>query len=268
MPNWCENDITLIGPKDVLEEIMATELLLKNLIPWPKEIEKFEKTTNIPKGEIKARKELEKKYGVSTLYDWCITYWGTKWDIDIHNPLEIEDDPIRGDKSYSVMTSFSSAWSPPVKAFKTVYERYKDRGLDIVLYYFEAGCAFLGSMVTDKGKVVEEEFEYKSVKELADILEKHENPLAENELEYLREVEAENEDSEEESVPEVAKATKKAVPKKAPPKKKTATKPAMKVAAKKATPKKASPKKVTANKPVPNKVAAKKATPKKKSAKS
>lgn len=241
MPNWCENDITLIGPKDVIEEIVAAELLLKNLVPWPKEIEKFEKTTTIPKGEIEARKELEKKYGVSTLYDWCITYWGTKWDIDIDNPLEIEQNLPQGNNSYSVTTAFSSAWTPPVKAFKTIYERYKDRGLDIALYYFEPGCAFLGSIVTDKGKIIEEEYEYGSSKELAEILKKHDNPLAESELEYLLEQEADGENSEEESVPKVAKAPKNAAPKKDSPKK-TATKPAMKMAAKKAAPKKKSTK--------------------------
>jgi len=198
MPNWCQNDLAIKGPRDFLEEIAKTELSLAKLVPYPKELENMEKTTSVPKNEIEKRKKLKAKYGVDTLFDWCVKYWGTKWDISLMSGPDVEEgfSPDEEDEYY-LSATFDSAWSPPVEAMKQFYKQHKDKKLEIFHYYFEPGCAFLGSLIIKNGKIYEEDFEYKTADELEAILKKHENPLAENEVESMREYEAMKKDLEE-----------------------------------------------------------------------
>ena len=123
MPNWCMNSLTLSGPKDVLDEIAETKLTLKSLVPWPKELEGFEKVYPVPKNELKARAALEAKYGVSTLFDWCVKNWGTKWDIP-EQACDVDEfsNPNGNEPLYEIRASFDTAWAPPVEAMRAVYD--------------------------------------------------------------------------------------------------------------------------------------------------
>ena len=244
MPNWCQNTLALMGPKDVLEEIAATGLSLQTLIPVPEELQKMEKRYPVPKGEKEERARLMAKYGVDTAYDWQVTRWGTKWDINV-GQITVEP-PYGTGTDHEISVSFDSAWSPPVKALETLYERYRDRGLTLWLEYFEPGCGFLGNAVGKDGQFVDDCREYESADELEAIVRELDHALAEGDIEWLREQEQEKAKAE-------AAAPKKAAPKKAAPKKAPAKKAAPKKVAKKAPAKKAAPKKV-----------AKKAAPKKK----
>lgn len=114
MPNWCQNRLTLTGPRAVLEEIAATGLSLMKLVPPPN-------------GQWD--------------YGWCCDNWGTKWDpeIDVGN-VDIDGD----DTEATLDVGFDSAWAPPVEAWVTVWRRYAPRGLSVRLEYLEEGMAFAG----------------------------------------------------------------------------------------------------------------------------
>jgi hypothetical protein len=134
MPNWCNNTITITGPKDKIKAIWdkANEEdggLLSAMVPMPAET--F--TGNL--GE-KERKECEAK-GIPNWYDWSVSNWGTKWDVSTEG-LELVED---GDDA-QITGYFDSAWAPPIPAYDTFLEANED--CSITAAYEEGGMDFCG----------------------------------------------------------------------------------------------------------------------------
>ena len=143
MPNWCNNNITIKGPKAKLEKILEQSKtdnvgLLNHFMKMPEEL--AETSAN---GE--TRPELEKKYGFSDWYGWANNNWGTKWNVyanDFYpeNPkVELsEDDNYEASLSFG----FDTAWAPPIGA----YENYLAENQDVTIKasYFEGGMDFMG----------------------------------------------------------------------------------------------------------------------------
>jgi len=115
MPNWCSNRATITGPAPVIEEIrQILESEDKELLNW-----------------MSPRPKAEEDW-----YNWNIQNWGTKWSLsDVYIDDVIEDDEI--------VFSFSTAWAPPIDAFRSWAER--DGRVQFTLEYWEPGCAFVGS---------------------------------------------------------------------------------------------------------------------------
>lgn len=92
------------------------------------------------------RKECEDK-GIDNWYDWSVSNWGTKWEAsDLHL-----DDEGQYDDCAHVTVSFSTAWSPPVNFYETLYENMNydcddlgDPDFKIRATYYEPGCDFIG----------------------------------------------------------------------------------------------------------------------------
>lgn len=184
MPNWCSNNLEMVGPKNVIEEIAESKLSLQKLFPCPAEL--LGATAPAEFNDKEKAAENVKKYGYPDWYSWQIANWGTKWDI---GPVDVEMCENEGE--YSFIASFDSAWSPPVDAMKKLHEKYKDKGLKIRMEYFEPGCAFLGVCKTVGDKFVDEYAEYKNADELEECVEELGCELAAYEVEYLRESEEE-----------------------------------------------------------------------------
>lgn len=188
MPNWCYNTAVFSGPKDVIEEIAETKLSLAKLVPWPEELTNYQKVIPVPKSEKKARAALMEKYGYDNLYDWCVGNWGTKWDIGEIDNIEVDEFPVLKNnrktkkKEYQIYVNFDSAWSPPVDAFNTIYNKYKDRGLEIYLEYIEPGCSFLGTAIGKNGEFKDEYYEYSNLNDLKEIVKKLDHGLGESEV--------------------------------------------------------------------------------------
>ena len=73
-------------------------------------------------------------------YNWNIENWGTKWSLsDVYIDNCAEED--------SIEFSFSTAWAPPIDAFRSWAER--DGRVQFNLEYWEPGCAFVGSAIYD-----------------------------------------------------------------------------------------------------------------------
>ena len=83
MPNWCNNNIEIIGPKkkvDALIEGAKKGEFINTLYPMPKALEDTQSTSD---------EEVMKKQpwvdGHNNWYDWRTSNWGTKWDCDVYD---------------------------------------------------------------------------------------------------------------------------------------------------------------------------------------
>ena len=109
MPNWCSNSLTLKHDDPaMIDKAVAgfTEgKLLETLVPYEGEWD----------------------------YDWCVSNWGTKWDVGGDNGY-IRPNPN------TLKISFESAWAPPTEA----YRKMEEIGFEVKAMYYEPGMAFAG----------------------------------------------------------------------------------------------------------------------------
>ena len=142
MPNWCNNTVEIYH-KDpaVLERVrsaFANATLLNEFVPVPESLhivagnvgEKGSPEQDLLETQEKSNLE---QYGHANWYDWCVSNWGTKWDVG-GDGYEAEDIPG------GLVLAFDSAWAPPVAA----YEKLLDQGFEIRAMYYEPGMAFAG----------------------------------------------------------------------------------------------------------------------------
>ena len=121
MPNWCMNTATFKhdDPKEIvrLQEAYERHEMLSEFAPNPN------------------GKDSEDWYAYN------INEWGTKWDTGG------TADMIHEQTEKSIMVTFDSAWSPPVR----FYEIMDELGWEIEAYYYEPGMAFCGKYTSGYG---------------------------------------------------------------------------------------------------------------------
>jgi len=127
MPNWCNNSITITGPKDKITALYNEAIkdtkgedtgLLNTMMPMPKELEGTTSPSEQP-----------------NWYDWRVSNWGTKWEVTSEG-LELSEDGTE------ITGWFDSAWAPPLGAFDHYCRENED--VDITCYYEEGGMDFAG----------------------------------------------------------------------------------------------------------------------------
>jgi hypothetical protein len=91
MPNWCENDLTIEGKLERLQEFReklrgqnrnGEDTLLNEdaLIPYPEEFKKLDEVAvQYHKEHSEDWRNAPKDGFNSGGYEWCIENWGTKW---------------------------------------------------------------------------------------------------------------------------------------------------------------------------------------------
>ena len=128
MPNWCNNNIEITGPIDKIKALWdATQAedggLLNAMVPMPVELKDTIKGSN---GD------------AVNWYDWAVTNWGTKWDVDSEG-LEFWDNE---NLTATITGYFDSAWAPPIDC----YNRFLAANPDFTITgsYYECGCDFAG----------------------------------------------------------------------------------------------------------------------------
>ena len=128
MPNWCQNEVTVIG--DTQAEILEFkkyvtdgryDFVFDAIIPMPENIK--ETTHN----------HLETN-SHPNWYNWSIENWGTKWDAD-------DVQSVDTDKT-TIVYYFDTAWSPPEPI--CVALRTKFPHLIISWFYREDGIQISG----------------------------------------------------------------------------------------------------------------------------
>ena len=142
MPNWCNNGVEIRheDPRKIaaLAEAMEKGEFLNHIIPVPAELKE---TMAGSYGDGEEQRKLEEqtarniaKYGFGNWYDFCVNWWGTKWDVDCQGTVSIDPDGL------GLSANFDSAWAPPTR----VYDEMVDQGYEVVGYYYEPGMAFVG----------------------------------------------------------------------------------------------------------------------------
>ncbi len=169
MPNWCENDLTVEGPKDVIEEFLkfaagaagenplndeASPFDFHKFIEYPEEFRQQDKVAEDWHREHAGRpdydcRERPKDGFNSGGCEWCWKNWGTKWPacrVRVEGPLAGYDGTLK------VVFHFDTAWNPPLPVIENAAKRYP--ALTLELRYFECGCAFNGILRCEHGDVI------------------------------------------------------------------------------------------------------------------
>ena len=139
MPNWCDNNLTVTGDAESLQQFVTaitnadeSITILKNLVPFPAELE----------GE-----DIIGKDGVSVGqaftdegYSWCLQNWGTKWG-DCETEIIVNDD-------YLVL-KYETAWSPALEGLEQISRLFPT--LTFQTDYLEEGMQFIGAASFQNG---------------------------------------------------------------------------------------------------------------------
>ena len=151
MPNWCNNNITISGPTETIQQLWndaeAAEGLLDAMVPMPKELRD---TTKGSGDEL----QTEVYDGATNWYDWAVNRWGTKWDVSLEG-LEFIDNE---DGTASISGWFESAWAPPIEAYNTFLEdmdncsieaSYHEPGMDYAGFYNDGDDEYLEGLMEE-----------------------------------------------------------------------------------------------------------------------
>jgi hypothetical protein len=142
MPNWCENDLTIVGSTEIITQVMdfvkpkaesdvdkKTVFSLHSIYPTPQEM-----------------------LDGDGWYNWRINNWGTKWDVD----AELADDYEYEGRRW-ILIRFESAWGPPQGAIEKLAAAFPE--ISIHHSYDECGMDFSGYDVYKAGEM-HNRFEY------------------------------------------------------------------------------------------------------------
>ena len=202
MPNWCNNSITITGPKDKIEKLWQGATaegddggLLNAMVPMPKELNGTTSPAPQP-GQANYEGPQPVVDGFDNWYDWRVSNWGTKWDVDTEG-LEFHE---HSDGTAEISGWFDSPWGPPLTALETYSAANED--VYIVEWYEEGGMDFAGHWNSEEGydDYLEDISSYareviktgESGSDLYDMLDEYFN-LTENRREWIEEEELENE---------------------------------------------------------------------------
>jgi len=176
MPNWCENGLSVSVPsgteegKQQLEEFIETAagfnrfgdftlLNFEAFVPYPRVFDELDKLADaygilysrVDRLPTALRNDLLKGLRRSWEfndgfnlggYEWCITHWGTKWDVIVET--YVADESI-------IQYGFDTPWSPPTPVVLAMSRKFPL--LHFELRYMEPGMAFKGRYVCKNGEV-------------------------------------------------------------------------------------------------------------------
>ena len=163
MPNYCENDLAVEGPKEVIEEFLKfaageSPFDFNRFIPYPEEFRRLDEITEAWDREHAVRSDYDwharPKDGFNSGgCEWRVENWGTKWQ---PSPIKVEG-PVTDDdgKTLRVVFHFNTPESPSTAVIKKAAERYP--ALRFELQYFECVCEFEGLFCCSRGKVEPDE---------------------------------------------------------------------------------------------------------------
>jgi hypothetical protein len=153
MPNWCSNSLKLIATtaesEKKLTEIVsaiARAIVLKEnpaifemIRPVPEDLKITAGFLGKGTPEQAELETLEadnlKNYGYKNWHGFCLSEWGTKWDMSIADSPKVYE--INGN---AVTIYFDTAWSPP----EGIYYALETMGFKVEATYIEQGVGFIG----------------------------------------------------------------------------------------------------------------------------
>jgi len=159
MPNWCQNALSVTGPREEIDKLRGKPFSAQAYLPMPEEFSSIHhgmiyidgkeyrrwrevNGENVPLGEFEERR-LIKQYGSADWHDWAVKNWGTKWDLD--------DQGIE-EKGDGIAIYFKTAWSPPLPLVRTISSLFPS--LKFHLTYSEYMGGFEGDFEAQGGQVL------------------------------------------------------------------------------------------------------------------
>jgi len=143
MPNWCNNSIEISHEDRSKMEVLVAAVnegkFFNHVIPVPESLSIVAGREG-PEGSPKqieleqAEKRNLAQHGYRNWYDFCADQWGTKWDTDPYNAVELPAD------SNKVTFGFDTAWGPATG----IYNALMDQGFAVRGHYYESSMAFCG----------------------------------------------------------------------------------------------------------------------------
>lgn len=144
MPNWCSNEIDVIGDPNNVKEFKlfvrkanltnddVDKELFNSLVPMPKKLEETE-SRHDDEAEFAKALSGNKKKKYTNWYNWRLAHWGTKWDVDPAVDF-VNDNQIK--------MWYETAWSPANEVWEIVTKKFPS--LTIKVKYYEEGMGFIG----------------------------------------------------------------------------------------------------------------------------
>ena len=90
MPNWCANFVQITHPDSeriqALAEAARKGRFCEHIIPTPAELREH----SAPEYDEARAEEFFAKYGYTDWYSFCVARWGTKWDVDPYDNVEVQ----------------------------------------------------------------------------------------------------------------------------------------------------------------------------------
>lgn len=140
MPNWCNNSVTITHSDTTKMQALVAAVnegkFCDHVIPTPQDLTDTV-SGSVPEGPERDAHEAQMKrnlelYGAKDWYDYQVSNWGTKWDVQPYDTVELEDNVLS--------FGFDSAWSPPTG----VYTMLVEQGFTVKAFYYEPGMCFAG----------------------------------------------------------------------------------------------------------------------------
>lgn len=152
MPNWCNNTLSVSGPK------ASVDAFIQKAASKDKPYIPLSFNSIIPQNLNATRYQNAKRRSVAGMpgnenfnwYDWNVDHWGCKWDC-CHVELEV----IETDSTKTATFRFDTAWAPPTKFLEKVTAKFKDLSFDA--YAWEPGMSFWCHFYGSNGVVEEDE---------------------------------------------------------------------------------------------------------------
>ena len=133
MPNWCMNDLEIVGSPKLLNK------LLKHV-----EITESEATSEHDKGDFSCHRIIPRPSNENdNWYNWNVANWGSKWDVS--DFYWFENDWESG----SLGATFSTAWSPIPQVILELSRQFPK--LSFMYKFYESGNDFFGKVEYKKG---------------------------------------------------------------------------------------------------------------------
>jgi len=133
MPNWCECDLSIKGPKKKVQEVMdfiGEDFDFNKIIPYPEEYRVRDEDSKSMSQEDFIVKYGDQRDGYNAGgYKWCINNWGVKWP-----PSQVR----RG----GTCVSFDTPWVPPTPMISKLHEMFSE--VTLVLRAYEGGNTWSG----------------------------------------------------------------------------------------------------------------------------
>ncbi len=143
MPNWCNNQLTIIGDKAVLDRLVefvknedGNDFSFDRIIPYPEPFHSMDKEPFCGRDGFNAGG-----------YTWCVANWGTKWDA----ANGVEAARLSADRMFY---TFDTAWSPFIPVVERLAGMFPE--LEFFYHFEEQGCCFAGDREYRDGELVSE----------------------------------------------------------------------------------------------------------------